>query len=251
MKIVTFNIRCSWDKDGINSFPHRAGGILQKISEELPDVIFFQECTEKNVNVLKNILSDYQIVFNQRNDEYRGEGLATALRKQTAELLGLNAFWLSPTPNIPGSRFEEQSKAPRICQSVMFRCEDKIFRGYNVHLDHICDAARRLGIEVVLNQIQCDFEKQPFPFFLCGDFNTTPESEAIQKCNDFQPIQLTELTKSIDHTFHDFGRRTEPTKIDYIFADTATASNPYTVTLWTDESDGIYLSDHYPLCVEL
>ena len=43
MKITTFNIRCKFDTDGINSFVHRAGFIFHKIQKEKPDVIAFQE----------------------------------------------------------------------------------------------------------------------------------------------------------------------------------------------------------------
>jgi hypothetical protein len=110
MKLVTFNIRCAWHQDGINSFLHRAGGIASKIAAETPDVICFQECTDKIFAHLKILLPEYHIVFNQRNADLRGEGLATALRKNTAELLGLDAFWLSPTPYVAGSRYEEQSQ---------------------------------------------------------------------------------------------------------------------------------------------
>ena len=31
LKIVTFNLRGSWQGDGINAFVHRAGGILHKL----------------------------------------------------------------------------------------------------------------------------------------------------------------------------------------------------------------------------
>ena len=39
LKIVSYNLRSVWDGDGANAFPNRAGGILEKIREEKPDVI--------------------------------------------------------------------------------------------------------------------------------------------------------------------------------------------------------------------
>lgn len=248
MKLVTFNIRCAWHQDGINSFLHRAGGIASKIAAETPDVICFQECTDKIFAHLKILLPEYHIVFNQRNADRRGEGLATALRKNTAELLGLDAFWLSPTPNVAGSRYEEQSQCPRICQCVTVRCEDRIFRVYNVHLDHVSDLARKLGMDATLKRIGEDLEKQNFPFFLLGDFNATPKGAPIRACREHG---LTELTEAVDYTFHNYGRKSAPYKIDYVFSDAKTAATPFTVTPWTEETDGIYLSDHYPLQVEL
>ena len=247
MKIVTFNIRCSWDRDGINSFLHRAGGILQKINAEKPDVIGFQECTGPITAFLRKTLPDYEIIFNQRGADRKGEGLATALRKDTTELLGLESFWLSPTPFLPGSRYEEQSQCPRICQSSLLRCQDTVFRLYNVHLDHVSETARVLGMEATLKKIGEDKEKMNLPRFLLGDFNAVPEEKSLSLCKK----TLTELTAEIDYTFHFFGKKEGPYKIDYIFADGETAKKCVCVTPWTEESDGIYLSDHYPLCAEI
>ena len=251
MKFVTFNIRCSWDGDGINSFLHRAGGILQKIRTEAPDVVCFQEVTDPIAAFLRQNLTGYHLLFNQRNADYRGEGLAIALKNDSTELLGLESFWLSPTPDVPGSRYEEQSRCPRICQAALIRCENVIFRAYNLHLDHVSDSARCLGMEAALKKMIADREKNDFPILLCGDFNATPESAAIALCNECTEIDLTEVTSAIPHTYHAFGGRENPLKIDYIFTDAATAAHPHTVTPWTDETDGIYLSDHFPIQLEI
>lgn len=247
MKLVTFNVRCAWSADGINNFIHRAGSIAHKISAEQPDVICFQECTENIFHMLKTVLPQYHIVFNQRNADLKGEGLATALHKDTTELLGLESFWLSPTPYLPASRYEEQSPCPRICQCVTVRCEDKVFRLYNIHLDHQSDLARKLGMEATLVRVKEDLEKIPFPLFILGDFNATPDSTPIAYCNNNPHVTLAELTAPISLTFHNYGKISDPYKIDYIFADGETAQKPHTVSAWTEEVDGIYLSDHYPI----
>ena len=252
MKIVTFNLRCAWDGDGINSFPHRAGSILNKIKKESPEVICFQEGIEKNVAFLRNALPEYHIVFNQRNNDYRGEGIATALKKDSVELLGLDSFWLSPTPQIPGTRFEEQSVCPRICQCILLRhANGKMFRVYNTHLDHKGEQARVLGIQAVLQRMQADLGILDVPFFLMGDFNATPDEETIRICSESTSPVVKELTEPITLTFHNYGRITENYKIDYIYADAATAQLPIAVAPWDDATDGIYLSDHYPLQIEL
>lgn len=252
MKIVTFNLRCAWNGDGKNSFPHRGGAILNKIEKEKPDVISFQEAIEKNVSFLRNALPEYHILFNQRNQDYRGEGVATALKKSSVELLGLDSFWLSPTPHIPGTRFEEQSSCPRICQCLLLRQVDgKMFRIYNTHLDHQGEQARVLGIQAVLRRIQKDREILNIPFFLMGDFNATPDSETIRICNESIAPAVKELTEPITLSFHGYGKITKNYKIDYIYADAVTAQLPVTVAPWDEEADGIYLSDHYPLQIEI
>lgn len=93
MKIVTFNLRCPWeDPDGINGFINRVGRIVNKIRTEMPDVICFQEATEKNRDFLEDALADYFFICNQRNSNFDGEGLMTAINKKTVSILGLDFF---------------------------------------------------------------------------------------------------------------------------------------------------------------
>ena len=251
MKLVTFNIRCSWSGDGVNSFLHRAGGIVSQINEKKPDVICFQECTDEIAAFLRSSLTDYTLVFNQRNSDRRGEGLAAALRKNSAELLGLEAFWLSPTPNLPGSRFEDQSSCPRICQCLTLRVENTVFRVYNLHLDHKGEGARQLGMGATLRRVSEDLAREDLPFFILGDFNATFDSFTIGLCKSNNFVELAELTADIDKTFHGYGRITGPYKIDYIFADRNTAAKAKSTATWLYEHEGIYLSDHYPIETEI
>ncbi len=253
MRIVTFNLRCATDSDGINSFFHRSGRILKKITEEKPDIICFQEGTDVNISFLEKYLNDYQIFFNQRNEDYSGEGLAVAIKKNVFRLHSLDSFWLSDTPYLPGSRFEEQSIYPRICQCVSVKrtSDNKMFRFYNVHLDHISEQAKLQGIKAVLKRISDDYELQPFTFFIMGDFNAEPDSEAIDFCNSYSMVAIQDLTKDIETSFHNFGRNKDNCKIDYIYTEKEIADLSFSAIAWTDSADGIYLSDHYPICVEI
>ena len=76
MKIVTYNLRFVYANDGINSFIHRAGLILDTIYEEKPDIICFQETTDKNARFLRRHLSPtYTVLLTQREEGLTGEGL--------------------------------------------------------------------------------------------------------------------------------------------------------------------------------
>lgn len=253
LSLTTFNLRCAWNQDGINSFISRAGGIIEKIHEKAPQILCFQEGTDQNINFLKRTLTDYHIIFNQRNADFGGEGLATAYRKDQFHLLALDSFWLSDTPHMPGSRFAEQSIYPRICQKLLFKrlSDDKLFRVYNVHLDHISEQAKILGIQCVLQHIEADAALLPLPFFILGDLNAEPDSKTITFCKEYMPVSIKDLTENISASFHDFGRLRYESKIDYIFADTNTAAFPFNVECWEDCINGIYLSDHYPICLEI
>lgn len=253
MKIVTFNLRCVLEGDGINSFWHRSGSIINKINAENPDIICFQEGKDQSISFLMKNLADYQIFFNQRDDDYSGEGLATAIKKEALLLEKLDFFWLSDTPNVPGSRYPEQSKYPRICQCLLVKriTDNKLFRLYNIHLDHISEQAKILGMKAVMKRVTADYQENDLPFFIFGDFNATPDSDTIAFCNSYSAPEMKDLTECIVTSYHGFGTRETPYKIDYIYADKNTASGKYNTSMWEDSSDGIYLSDHYPICVEI
>lgn len=113
MKFVTFNLRYSYDGDGVNSFVHRLGLILSVLQREAPDVLCFQEATPRILSLLSPALGAYSVFFSGRDAHMSGEGLSLALRRDTVELLTLDRFWLSPAPAVPGSCFPHQS--PNLC----------------------------------------------------------------------------------------------------------------------------------------
>ena len=141
---------------------------------------------------------------------------------------------------------EKQSDCPRICQIVTLREKKtgKLFRVFNVHLDHISEEARVLGMGAALEAIEKENQKLALPLFLLGDMNAYPESEAIKNAKSV----LVDLTENSGATYHEFGHKEE--EIDYIFTDTQTAKNPWQCTRVERMEHGIYLSDHYPVMVE-
>lgn len=253
MKVVSFNIRCPWVDDGINSMPHRLGAILQKLDDEKPEVVCFQEVIEKTAQFFQKHACDYVVLYNGREKNYNGEGLMTLLRKDAVELLATDFFWLSPTPYVPASRFEVQSDCPRVTQVLLVRVkgEAQPFWVYNNHLDHVSDQARILGIQQVMARVSADQERCAAPVFILGDFNAKPDSETIRYCDTYEAFPVINVTKDIGTTFHNFGKKLEGPQIDYIYTDTATAAKPHSIVKWTDEQDGVYLSDHYPVCLTI
>ncbi|MBR4887988.1 MAG: endonuclease/exonuclease/phosphatase family protein [Clostridia bacterium] len=251
MKITTYNLRCVYDKDGANSFIHRVGMIYDKIKAEQPDVIAFQEVVPQELEVLEKLLTEYSWVGQARDTDYDGEGLFTAVRKETCQLLGFETIWLSPTPYLPGSRYAHQSDCPRICVQALVRHKQSktVLRVFNLHLDHISAEARVAGIQAALDFTESYHSRDGHPVVILGDFNALPEEESITICNNHPGIQ--DVTANIAGTFHNFGRRTPPPKIDYIYMSDVLAEKVQQVQTWEDEKNGIYLSDHYPVCAEL
>lgn len=250
--IVTFNIRYVYnDIDGINNFIHRAGMIYNKIETEKPDIIGFQEVTEPILKLLERLLADYRIVGHFRNENYTGSGDFIAFKEEKYQLLGCETRWLSPTPFTIDSRFENQSPFARSCVMAMLKNNEtgKPLRIFSTHLDHISDEAKISGIKCVFNFIDEMNSRLDIPCILMGDFNSTPGSETIKYCNS--RADLRDVTTEISSTCHDFGKREDPFKIDYIYMSNEFADKVTDVSVWDDVSSGIYLSDHYPVCAKL
>ncbi len=253
IKIVTYNIRCVWKgwTDGKNGFIHRAGMVFEKIMEELPEVILFQEVVEPHYKLLTRMFPEYEFYGHFRNEDFGGEGLYTAVRKDRIQVLGYDSYWLSPTPYVPGSRFENQSECPRTCLTLKLRDRktNKLFKAINVHLDHISDEARIEGIKLLLERAGEDLKKDNLPVILGGDFNARPESDTIKYCNSYDKLKIFDVTKDIKTTFHNYGEK--EAKIDYIYATKDVKGAVSSVYIWDDVDEEIYLSDHYPICMEI
>lgn len=250
MKLVTFNIRCDYGQDGENNFMYRKPLILDKLKKEQADILCFQEVLPHVAIWLRDNLNDYTVVGCGREADLSGEQMTIAYNKSKYELLELKFFWLSPTPNIPGSRFYEQSDCPRMCTVGLFRdmIKNQTFRVYNTHLDHISSQAREQGLLVILNKLKEASNLMPLsPIILTGDFNDTPNSKLLHTINKYN--YLVDITKDVQGSFHDFGKQVNIDKIDYIFAENAFSCQE--VKVWDDCVNGVYLSDHYPICVDI
>lgn len=249
MQIVTFNIRCDYGQDGANNFDNRKVLIEKKIKEEQPDIICFQEVLPHVAQWLKESLTDYYVLGCGRDKDLQNEQTSIAYRKELFHLVKMEVFWLSDTPDIPGSRYTNQSECPRTC-TVLYLYDIKkarVIRVYNTHLDHIGSEARSQGLKLIMDKISQTDYMGKVPFILTGDFNALPDSEELAVLNNYEGIY--DCTKTISGTFHDYGREKIEEKIDYIIADKA--FNCKGTVRWTDQVKGVYLSDHYPVSTVL
>ena len=249
LKIMTFNIRCKNGGDGINCFNNREPKVLRAINDEQPDLIGFQEVTDYQREFLRKNLSDKYIVLGcGRGANFYGESVCIAMKRDVFELVSFDTFWLSDTPDVPGSRYEnsDQSNCPRFTVHAELISKELAapIHFFNTHLDHKGEEARLLGMRAIIDKLSSLSGK----YILTGDFNAGPLSPEIAEIKSSQAIECTDATESITHTFHGFGQFESDRKIDYIFTN-ATSLGSHIVTQPSD--DGIYISDHHPVCATL
>ena len=241
VRLVTFNIRYDTADDGDNRYRCREASIVRKIRAEMPDLIGFQEMTETMMTSLDGALPEYLIVGCGREAGYGGERTAIACRKETVQLLALDVFWLSPEPDVPGSRYAGQSACPRncTCAKVYHMPSQTAFRLYNTHLDHRSDQARVRGLAALRARIQTDQAAKLLPLFVTGDFNLEPDEEAYAA---IPPLE--DLTVLVPGTYHGFGTLKTPKKIDYILRSPTATPGTFACETWHAGEEGRLLSDH-------
>lgn len=250
VRVMTFNLRIPAKIDGINQFENREGRILSCIRQYSPDIIGFQEVNDLSRPFLKEALTEYDTVGIGRTVNYTGEGCTIAFKKDLFELVSLDHFMLSSTPEVWGSRYEgsDQSKCPRVYVRVLLKHHDieEPFYFYDVHTDHEGSLSRCLASMQLVQDIASHDKK----FIITGDFNAQPDDKEIKMITASAVRPVADITKDLGGTFHNFGRLETPVKIDYIFIDPAIG-----VTLCErvkDEPvDGLYVSDHNPVIANL
>lgn len=251
LNIATFNIRCDHNQDGENSFCYRAPLIKKVIDEKNTDIIGFQEVLPHIFRWLQTNFQQYNVVGCGRDINLSEEHMVIAYKRDKFELLDLSTIWLSDTPNIPGSRFKEQSICPRTCTTALLREYEtnKLIRVYVTHLDHETDYARQEGLKLIIEKMAKDQEERNIASILMGDFNDTPEKINLENLTKHFKNPFVDCSKDSGITFHDYGKLEEKVKIDYIWATSDFKCEK--VLKWEECEKGVYLSDHYPVEVEL
>lgn len=246
VNVMTFNIRYDTKDDGQNCFDGRKNLVKAFLDREKPDVIGFQEVVPHVRAWLCENLPDYTVLGMGRNADFTGESVSIAYRKDKFDLVSFRQYWLSDTPDVPGSRYLlDQSVCPRISvqATLVSRAEHKIFTFANTHLDHVGEYAKVCGASLLMNKL---LSENPYPFALTGDFNATPDQNAIKVIKSQKGVR--DLTASVkEATYHGYGTVTRNAKIDYIFSNRPAVKN--TLVVHKDCEKDLWLSDHYPISV--
>lgn len=248
ISILTLNARIQTIADGKNQFKYRKEAIHRFFALEKPDIIGLQEVTVSMLAALQEGMPAYTFVGRASRQNERGEYTAIAYLTRAFTPLDSGTFWLSGQPEQAGSRFWLQSDCPRTCTWIELCALDTRvrFRYFNTHLDHLSPYAREQGVRVILEQLDAMHARENLPLFFGGDLNFTPRNPLYKRCLKELPggLRLTDVTAGITTSFHWFGALRRPLKLDYLFADSATANGRIDVRSVQKDDMGRYISDH-------
>ncbi len=252
LNLMTFNLRVNTPVDGGNAWPYRIRHAAAAIKKTAPLVVGTQEGTNAMLLDLDRELPGYSRLGEGRSgpvsedDRLHDECCAIYYRQDRLALASSGQFWLSETPEVPGSRSWDSS-LPRICTWACFeaKASGRRFYAFNTHFDHLGQQAREESARLVLERIRRCREEEGIPAVLMGDFNAYPDNPAIVALREQLADAYGVLQEEAGRTFHAYEGGTEGQPIDYLFA---TEGAEFRKTIVHRERwEGAYPSDHYPV----
>ncbi len=252
VRVMTFNIRYGTANDGPNAWALRTDLVQQTIERALPDVVGLQEALAFQIDELTARLSGWGVVGVGRDDGLaRGEYAALLYRADRFHIAESGTFWLSDTPDTPGST-SWGNRITRICTWARFvdRGSGSSFYVFNVHLDHESAPSRVRSVELVLSRIRARAYRDPV--VIMGDFNAGETAPPMTKLtadgfrNTFRVLHPAVDTVG---TFHGFRGGKEGEMIDAIFVSPEWHVDEATIDRWPGAVP--FPSDHYPVTAVL
>lgn len=255
LRVMSFNVRLSAGKDGDNAWPKRTELFFATISAYGPDLIGFQEVLADQHDAITARLTDYGFSGDARDDGKRkGEWSNIGYRKTRFTLVDSGTFWLSETPEIPGSKSWDAALT-RICSWVRLRetATGQEFVYANTHFDHVGKIARAEASKVISQRVSAI--AAGVPALLTGDLNINEDNPAysvfvkpttpgaIRWIDSFRTLHPQRSPE--EASFHGFKGGTKGSRIDFVFHTdhwVATAA-----AIDRTSKDGRYPSDHYPV----
>ena len=155
VRVMTFNIRFDNPGDGPDAWPHRKDLAASMIRFHRAGLIGVQEALKHQLDDLTARLPGYAWVGVGRADgREAGEYSAILYRTDRFELMDDGTFWLSETPEVPGSKSWDAA-IERIVTWAQFRDREtgKTFFHFNTHFDHVGQVARAESAKLILQRI--------------------------------------------------------------------------------------------------
>jgi endonuclease/exonuclease/phosphatase family metal-dependent hydrolase len=257
IRVMTFNLRCPVIFDGPNYWPFRKGVTLETIRKFNPDVLGTQECVEGQADYLKEQLSDYEFFGAGRNDgKTRGEMCALFFRKAMFQKLDGGHFWLSDSPEKPGSK-SWGTGWPRMVTWVKLRrrSDGQVLCVFNTHFD-VWGKRARLESSRLLRERMASIAGS-LPTIVTGDFNDEPGSACYRGLlagrSGSGDLPLTDTLRAANPagdereqgTRHDFWGGHGGPRIDWIM--TSRAIQVVSAQVDHNRSGLRYPSDHFPM----
>lgn len=182
VRVMSFNIRYGTANDGENHWDKRKEFLLATIKAFDPDLLGTQETLGFQRDYLAANLSGYEVLGVGRDDgKEKGEMTALYFKRNRFEKLDGGHFWLSETPDVPGSK-NWDAALTRMVTWVKLRDRQnprgKPLMFFNTHFDHRGVQARHEAAKLIRRRLA--EASQTCSVIVTGDFNAGDDSDPYQ-----------------------------------------------------------------------
>jgi len=258
LKVITFNIRYDNPRDSINAWPNRKEFLISFLKEEKPDLFGLQEALWHQYAAIDSAMDEYLSVGVGRDDgDKKGEMNPVFINGKRFEIVRSNTFWLSLTPEVPGSKGWGAS-LPRIVTWVELKGkkDGRTLYYFNTHFAHDSDSARVMSAGILLNEVRKIAGDNQF--VITGDFNMTPDSRAysiLTGAGSENPLIIDSyiITETPPAgpvgTFNGWSDTPRENRIDYIFV--RNGMKVKSISTIVKKKGPVFISDHWPVVGEI
>lgn len=257
--VISYNIRFDNSQDGQNAWPHRKENVASLLRNRAPLLIGLQEALKHQIDDLSLRLPAYDWIGAGREDgRQAGEFTPIFYDKSRLTPARHGVFWLSETPQRPGSR-DWDTDCVRIVTWAQFALNGApgpLFH-FNTHFDHFSETARVQSAYLLLEKLAEIAGDRPA--IVTGDFNCTQRSEPYHILTQGGGSAANALKDAHHHAQNghhgpvgtlnpDFAGLVDE-KIDYIFVTRHLHVLQHAIL--ADAAGSQYPSDHLPVLARL
>lgn len=250
---MSLNVRYDNPSDAPHDWASRRDSLARFVLGRGLDLIGMQEVLLNQLEDLRAKLTDFVVVGVGRLDgKEAGEYAAIWFRRERFDLIENGHFWLSETPEVPGSIGWDAACERILTWAKLYdkRSRDTLLVA-NTHLDHVGEQSRVASAGLIRTRLSSI--GRDLPLILMGDFNApaTDVCYALLRGDSdpsLSPLRDTRFEAKAPQgdaaTFHNFGRipSSERQRIDYILVNA-----PFVVLSQehlSTEGEAYCLSDH-------
>lgn len=257
IKVMSFNLRYDKPDPGNNAWTVRKDAVAALITHQAPDIIGTQEGKAHQLLDLHRLLPNYQSVGSDRTGTGTGEHCAIFYHTHQLRCVANGDFFLSDTPEIPGSISSNWGNpVPRMASWAVFASaagEEQKITVFNTHLDYRSAQARELGAMLISDRLSHLKPAESY-LFVTGDFNAasgTAPREALKRplpngINLYHALAGVEVEHQL--SFHDFTGKAFAA-VDTIYYHSRVSLRAVKVD--TGQWKGVWPSDHFPVVADV
>ena len=219
LRVASFNVRSLFGRDGLNSWPLRAGACAAAIAGLEADIVGLQEVRLLQERGLARRLPGYAGAGAGRDDGYgRGERCTVVYRPSRLTLDAWTVRWFSDTPTVPGTRSwgNPITRIVTLCRFTDKVTGDRLGVA-NAHWDGASASSRLRSAEALLAWLD-----PSLPWLVVGDLNATTGDPAVERLlagGLRDPLAGLGERGPQAATHHAWDGSTDGTRIDFVLVD--------------------------------